>query len=56
VTIMHLNGDFLIRIEQLQPLAANDNRIGDERFNVRNLVSTELTYTLAMFVRDDGAP
>jgi len=56
VTTMHLRADFLIRIEQLQHLAGNDNCIGDQEFAVRNLVSAELTYTLAMFTRKDGDP
>jgi len=55
VTVMRLRADFFIRIEQLQSLAANDNSVGDEGFIVRNLASAELTYTLAMFTRDDGA-
>jgi hypothetical protein len=42
--------------ERPQPPAANDNRVGDESFIVRNLVSAELTYTLAIFTRDEGAP
>lgn len=42
--------------ERPQPPAANENRVGDESFTVRNLVSAELTYTLAIFARDEGAP
>lgn len=41
---------------RFQPPAANDNCVGDESFIVRNLVSAELTYALAIFARDDGAP
>ena len=55
MTVMRLRADFFIRIEQLQGLAANDNCVGDEGFTVRNLVSAQLTYTLAIFTRDDGA-
>jgi hypothetical protein len=53
---MHLSADFLIQIGQLKSLAANDNCIGDESFVVRNLVSAQLTYTLAKFTRDEGVP
>ena len=53
---MRLTGDFLIRMEQLQGLAADDNRFGDSDFVVRNVVTAELTYTLAMFTREDSAP
>jgi hypothetical protein len=53
---MHLSADFLIQIQQLKNLAANDNCMGDESFVVRNLESAQLTYTLARFVRDEGAP
>jgi len=53
---MRLKADFLTRIAQLQHLAANDNRFGDEEFVIRNLASAELTYTLALFKRNDGAP
>ncbi len=42
--------------ERLQLPAANDNCVGDESFIIRNLVSAELTYTLAIFARDEGAP
>ena len=53
---MRLTADFLMCIGQLQSRAANDNRYGDRGFIVRNLATTELTYTLAMFRRDDGVP
>ena len=53
---MHLRGDFLMPSERPQPPAANDNCVGDESFTVRNLVSAQLTYKLAVFARDDGAP
>lgn len=53
---MHLSADFLIQIQQLKNLAANDNCMGDESFVVRNLVPAQLTYTLARFARDEGAP
>jgi len=53
---MHLRADFLIRIEQLQHLAGNDNCVGDQEFAVRNFVPAELTYTLAMFTRESDAP
>lgn len=53
---MHLSADFLIQIQQLKNLAANDNCMGDESIVVRNLVSSQLTYTLAIFERDEGAP
>jgi hypothetical protein len=42
--------------ERPQPPAANDNCVGDESFIVRNLVSVELNYTLAIFARDEGVP
>lgn len=53
---MRARGDFFFLTERPQPPAANENRIGDESFVVRNLVSAELTYTLAIFARDDGVP
>ena len=53
---MQLRADFLIRIEQIQHLAGNDNCIGDQEFALRNLASAELTYTLAIFARKDGDP
>ncbi len=52
---MQLTAEFLIQIEQLKNLAANNNCMGDESFVVRNLASAELTYTLAKFTRDEGA-
>lgn len=42
--------------ERPQPPAANENRIGDESFIVRNLVSVELNYTLAIFAGVEGVP
>lgn len=56
MTMMRARGDFFFPTERPQPPAGNDNRIGDESFTVRNLVSAELTYTLAIFARDEGAP
>lgn len=53
---MRLRADFLIRLGQLQHLAANDNYIGDADFTVRNIVTAELTYALARFSRDEGVP
>ncbi len=53
---MRLTADFLIQIAQLQELSANDNRIGDADFTVRNIVTAELTYALARFARDEGVP
>jgi hypothetical protein len=53
---MRLKADFLIRMEQLQILAANDNRFGDADFTTRNLAAVELTYTLAILTRDEGVP
>ncbi len=52
---MRLRGEFLSQIERLQSAAVNDNCVGNEGF-IRNLISTELTYTLAIFSRDDGVP
>lgn len=54
--MMRARGDFFLPIERPQPPACNDNRVGDESFAVRNLVSADLTYTLAIFTRDEGAP
>ena len=56
MTMMRLRGEFFLQFERLQSAAMNDNCLGDEGFAVRNLVTTELTYTLARFTRDDGAP
>lgn len=53
---MRLRADFLIRLGQLQHVAANDNYIGDAGFIVRNTVTVELTHTLAIFTRDEGIP
>lgn len=54
--MMRARGDFFNPTERPQPPAANENSVGDESFTVRNLVSAELTYTLAIFARDAGAP
>lgn len=56
MTMMRLRGEFFLQFERLQSAAVNDNCAGDEGFIVRNLASTELTYTLARFTRDDGVP
>lgn len=52
---MRARGEFFITKERPQPPAANDNRIGDENSVALNLVSTQLTYTLAILARDKGA-
>lgn len=52
---MYLSAEFLIQIEHLKTLATNDNHAGDEDFIIRNLATSQLTYTLAMFERDEGA-
>ena len=51
---MRMRGVFLIHIQQLQELVANDNRDGDIASIARNMVTTELTRTLAKFTRDEG--
>jgi hypothetical protein len=56
VIAMRMKSDFLIPIEALQSLAANDNCVGDAGFTVRNKVTAELNFTLAKSTRDDGAP
>ncbi len=56
MTMIRLRGEFIQQLERLQSAAANDNCLGDEGFVIRNLVTTELTYTLARFTRNDGAP
>ena len=43
-------------MERPQPPAVNENRVGDESFTVRNLVTAELTYTLAIFAREESTP
>lgn len=53
---MRERADFLMLIERLPRIAANENRCGDTSFIVRNSVTSELTYTLAQFARNDGAP
>jgi hypothetical protein len=53
---MRMTADFLISMQTLQGQSANDNQRGDFEFNVRNMVASELTYTLAHFTRDEGAP
>jgi hypothetical protein len=53
---MRMTADFLISMQKLQGFAANDNQEGDFEFNVRNMVTSELTYTLGHFTRDEGAP
>lgn len=53
---MNLTADFLFQIKQLKNLAANENCVADESFTIRNLVPSRLTYTLARFERDEGAP
>lgn len=52
---MRLRADFLIHEQSIQGQAANDNRTGELDFTVRNLVTSELTYTLAKLARDEGA-
>lgn len=52
---MRARGNFFFLTERPQPPAANENRRGDESFTVRNFVSAELTYALAIFTRDEGA-
>lgn len=56
MTRMRLRGEFFSQIERLQSAAVNDNCAADEGFIIRNMASTELTYTLARFTRDDGVP
>jgi hypothetical protein len=51
---MRMRGAFLIHIQQLQDLVANDNRDGDFACVARNMITTELTRTLAKFTRDEG--
>lgn len=51
-----MSADILNQISQLQSLAVNDNDMDAESCVIRNLVSSRLTYTLAMFERDEGAP
>ncbi len=53
---MRMTAEFLISMQRLQGQSANDNQQGDLEFNVRNMVTSELTYTLAHFTRDEGAP
>ena len=53
---MRLKADFLIHIQNLQGHAANDNSADELEFTVRNLVTSELTNTLAKLTRDEGAP
>lgn len=53
---MRMTANFMISMQTLQGQAANDNQQGDFEFNVRNMVASELTYTLAHFTRDEGAP
>ena len=54
--MIRARGPFFFVTERPQPPASNDNRIGDESFTVRNLVTAELTYTLAIFARYESAP
>lgn len=54
--MMRARGDFFNPKERPQPPAGNDNRVGDESFTVRNLVSEQLTYTLAIFSRTEEVP
>lgn len=54
--MIRARGPFFFVTERPQPPAGNDNRIGDEGFTVRNLVSEQLTYTLAIFSRTEETP
>ena len=53
---VRLRADFLIQEQNIQGQAANDNRTGELDFTVRNLVTSELTYTLAKLSREKGEP
>ena len=54
--MMRLTADFFLCFEQLQSQPANDDHDGDEEFTASKLASTELTYTLAIFSREEGVP
>ncbi len=54
--MIRARGPFFFATERPQPLAGNDNRVGDESFSVRALVSEQLTYTLAIFSRVEETP
>lgn len=43
-------------MQEFHKLASNDNHFCDADFILRNRVTAELTYALAMFARDDGVP
>jgi len=53
---MHLAAEFMARMELLKRLATNDNTWGDAEFICTNIATIELTYTLAIFTRDEGVP
>lgn len=53
---MRLRAEFFTPMEERQEPTANDNRMGDEDFIVRNIVTAELTRALAMFSRNGGTP
>lgn len=53
---MQMSTDILTQISQLRSLAGNDNDMDAESCVVRTLATSQLTYTLAMFERDEGAP
>lgn len=53
---MRLIADFLIRREPPQGFAANDDRVGEDEFALKNVPSVELTHMLpALPHGDDGA-
>lgn len=53
---MQMSADIVAQIRQLRSLAVNDNDMGAESCVIRTLSTPQLTYTLARFERDEGAP